>query len=523
MREIGFRRRAARFAATPLALALLAAAGPAAAQDTTATATPAPEDSAAPAVRLQASPLLPEDHWAVRAAARVEALGLAPDYFPPQRAVPRHVVARALEAAARNARGRGRLAELTAGWWERFRAEFPEARGVPATGLVRLGGFAAAGVQGVEGRLSPRHSPPEDALAYPLDPEPLPDRTVPFARLGLALAATPHFAAEVQPQATSRYVAVPQWDAVAGFGRVSLALGEEPVTYAWGRAGGFIFGDPRPLPRFEVQTTAPVRLPLRFLGSLSAHAFVSRLDEPRHPGKPWLWGMRVAVRPQRRFTLGLTRGSMFGGNVAPVTVNRLVKSFFGVLRQHFDNQILSADVRWRVPTETSVPLTLYGEWAADDGAGALHEQPAIMAGVTLPAVPGAPMLSLGAEYAHLAECCSHGSWYFHSEFGGEWARRGRPLGHPLGGGGHEARVYADADLPRGLTLSADAFVRDRGVDQPRTPGNLFAPFRSGSSHGASGALQWRIRPAAALQVKAAREQGSAWHEQSLQASLRYTF
>jgi hypothetical protein len=273
----------------------------------------------------------------------------------------------------------------------------------------------------------------------------------------------------------------------------------------------------------EVETTAPVRLPLRFLGSLSAHAFVSRLDEARHPGNPWLWGMRLAVRPQRRFTLAFTRGAMFGGNVAPVTPDRLLKSFFGVLRQNFDNQILSADVRWRVPTETLVPLVVYGEWAADDGAGAADEQPAVLGGVTVPAVPGAPMLSFGAEYAHIAECCSHGSWYFHSEFGGEWARRGRPLGHPLGGGGHEARLYADADLPRGLTLAADAFARERGVDAPRTPGNLFAPARSGASHGASGSLTWRLRPAAQLQVKAAREQGSAWHEQSLQASLRYLF
>ena len=508
---------------------LLVPAGRAAAQDTAAVSPPRPEipvpPPIEPIVEVHASPLLAEDHWAVRAANRAEALGLAPEYFPAQRAVPRHVVARALEDAARNAEGRPGLEALTAGWWARFRSEFPEAEGIPNAGLARLGGFAAAGAKGVEGRLSPRHSPPENAQAYPLAPEPLPDRTLAFARLDLAVGM-PNVAVELQPEVTSRAVTLPAWDATVGFGRVSLAAGEGPVTYGWERAGGVIFADPRPLPRVEVQTTAPVRLPLRWLGSLSAHAFVSRLDEPRHPGDPWLWGMRLALRPQRRFTLALTRGAMFGGNVSPVTADRLVKSFFGALRQHFDNQILSADVRWRVPTETLVPLTVYGEWAADDGAGAADEQPALLGGVTIPAVPGAPMLSVGAEYAHLAECCSHGSWYFHSEFGGEWARRGRPLGHPLGGGGHEARVYADADLPRGLTLSADGFVRERGVDQlenPSTPGNLFAPARSGASHGASAQLQWRLLPAAELRVQAAREQGSAWHEQSFQASLRYLF
>ncbi|HKP74956.1 MAG TPA: capsule assembly Wzi family protein [Longimicrobiaceae bacterium] len=523
---MGSRPRAALLAA-PLLIAL---SGRAAAQDTTAT-TPPPSAAIPvpppiePLVELQASPLLAEDHWAVRAANRAEALGLAPTYFPAQRAVPRHVVARALAEAAHNAEGRPGLEKLTAGWWARFRSEFPETEGIPNAGLVRLGGFAAAGVEGVEGRLSPRHSPPDDPEAYPLAPEPLPDRTLPFAAADLALAVAPHLAVELQPEVTSRAVAMPAWDAIVGFGRVSLAAGEGPVTYGWERAGGVIFADPRPMPRVEVQTTAPVRLPLRFLGSLSAHAFVSRLDEPRHPGDPWLWGMRLALRPQRRFTLALTRGAMFGGNVSPVTADRLVKSFFGALRQHFDNQILSADVRWRVPTETFMPLTAYLEWAADDGAGAADEQPAILGGFTIPAVPGAPMLSVGAEYAHVAECCSHGSWYIHSEFGGEWARRGRPLGHPLGGGGHEARVYADADLPGELTLSADAFARERGTDSfdPITPGNLFAPTRSGASHGASAQLQWRFLPAAELRARAAREQGSAWHEQSFQVSLRYLF
>ena len=98
-------------------------------------------------------------------------------------------------------------------------------------------------------------------------------------------------------------------------------------------------------------------------------------------------------------------------------------------------------MRWRVPSETLLPLTLYGEWGADDGAGAADEQPALLAGATVPAVPGAPMLSVGAEYANLAKCCSHGSWYFHSEFGGEWARE--PPSEGLGDHGNRFRARAD--------------------------------------------------------------------------------
>src|SRR5206468_3168191 len=73
---------------------------------------------------FRASPLLPFEHWAVRAARRAEAMGLT-RFFPAQRAVPRSQVARALADAARNAESPA-LRRLTAGWAARFVEEFPE-------------------------------------------------------------------------------------------------------------------------------------------------------------------------------------------------------------------------------------------------------------------------------------------------------------------------------------------------------------------------------------------------------------
>lgn len=507
-----------RRSAVPMLLAagaLLLAAAPGRAQDTVPARPPIE-----PYADYKASPLLPEDHWAVRAAARAEAMGFAPGYFPAQRGVPRHVVARALEEAAERAKG-GPMAGLAAAWWARFQNEFDEYVR-PAMGLNRLGGFAAGGVKGVEGRLSPRFALIHEGDA--LDPLPLPDRTLAYGELQLGAAIGEHLALVAQPTASTRSASVPRWEVVAGTGKVEVSAGAEPVTYGWGRVGGFIMADNRPLPRFEVQTTAPVGLPWGLPGTISGHLFVSRMNEARHADNTWFWGMRAGWRPHPRVTLGLTRAAMFGGDVAPVTVHRVVQSFFGVLRPHFDNQIVSLDLRWRVPTETWVPLLLYAESTADDGAGAWADQPAWLVGLSVPAVPGAPELSLGAEVATMAGCCDHGSWYIHSEFVGEWARKGEPIGHPLGGGGREGRFYADADLLGGtLNLSADAYLRKRNADQPTTPGNLFSPARAGSSHGGRGAVTWRFLPRAELRLRAEREQGSSWHEHSFQANLSYLF
>jgi hypothetical protein len=502
--------------------ALLLAAAPGRAQDSSVVSLVADKVPVEPSANYKASPLLPEDHWAVRAAARAEALGLAPGYFPAQRGVPRHVVARALRDAAQRAEGLGAMGTLADGWWMRFMAEFPEYRGASAGGITLLGGYAAGGVKGVEGRLSPRFGVVQEA--YPLDPQPLPDRTLAYGELQVGAAIGEHLALVAQPTASSRAAAVPRWEIVAGTGKVEVSAGAEPVTYGWGRGGGFIFADTRPVPRFEVQTTAPVGLPWGLPGTVSGHLFVSRLNEPRHADDPWFWGMRLGWRPHPRVTLGLSRGAMFGGDIAEVTVHRVVQSFFGVLRPHFDNQIVNLDLRWRVPSETWVPLLLYAESAADDGAGAWADQPAYLVGLSVPAVPGAPELSIGAEVATMAGCCDHGSWYIHSEFIGEWARKGEPIGHPLGGGGREGRLYADADLLSGtLSLSADAYLRKRNADQPTVPGNLFSPARAGSSRGGRGAVTWRFLPKAELRLRAEREQGSNWHEHSFQANLSYLF
>ncbi len=70
-----------------------------------------------------ASPLLPPDHWAVKAADRLEELGLVDRFMPAQRAVPLLAVRRALAEGEERARAvRPDLVSLVKAWRERFEA-----------------------------------------------------------------------------------------------------------------------------------------------------------------------------------------------------------------------------------------------------------------------------------------------------------------------------------------------------------------------------------------------------------------
>jgi hypothetical protein len=266
---------------------------------------------------------------------------------------------------------------------------------------------------------------------------------------------------------------------------------------------------------------------LRVFGGVTLHTFMSPVGGERHPDEPWLWGARLAFQPHRRLTFAVNRASIFGGETG-VTARRLAGMFVGVIRgTTFENQVLSLEGRWRLPTDALLPATAYLEWGADDGAGALHEMPARVGGILFPALPGLPEVSAGAEYARVEDlCCGHGPWYFNSTHPGNWARGTAPLGHPLGGQGWEAAAYARADLLASrLRMHVRGFARERsdaGLDT-LGGGNLYSPQRTGGSTGFAADAAYRFAPRAELRAAARREAGDGWSERAFEAAVSVFF
>lgn len=469
-----------------------------------------------------ASPLLPAEHWAARAAWRAEALGLAPGYFPAARSVPRAAVAAALDEAAARAPSGSPHAALATAWLERFREEFTEYRdgGGEAASLVRLGGTVAGGYGTWTGRLSPARGLRDSRVA----PVVVADEDGVRARAAGTGVVGRNLALHVEAVIGGGSATVPRWEAVAEAGGVALSVGRSEIGYGPAMGGGIVLSTAEPLGRVQVQTTRPFRLPL--LGRVTAHTFATRLDDGRHVERPWLWGARIAVRPHDRVTVGVNRASMFGGDSTRTTVRRIAGMLVGVLQDGFENQVVSVDGRWRLPTDPTLPATLYLEWGAEDAAGAWVDSPALSGGVLLPALPGAPWAALGAEATRFAPCCGHGAWYTHTGFRGNWASRDFLLGHPVGGAGTEVAVYARAEPPRlPLRLDARFFVRDRAAVTPGVSraGNLFA--QTGAGRGVGGELRADLRLTRRAELGAAfyRDATGEMRERRAEAELRYRF
>ncbi len=477
---------------------------------------------------VPASPPLPPDHWAVEAARRAEALGLADGYLPAQRSVPRAVAGAALRHAAYEAAG-SRWSGLAEGWATRFVEEFPEYAGrvTKAEGLRGLGSRLAVGYLDRSGALAPANGLAERQIP----PVPLPDEDGAIFDGVVALAWSSGFAAVAEPRVGPGDEGIVRWDVTAALGRLGVSVGEEPIGYGYGRGGGIVLSGV-PARRIEAQTLQPFEWPgiLKLLGPTSLHTFIAAISEERHPGDPYLWGMRIAIQPHPRLTLSLNRAAILGGDsvATPFTARNFGRMLVGYRAGDLSNQVASAEARYRLPTDGVLPLTLYGEWGTEDSAGAYHDVPGTLVGVYLPGLPFLPSASLGSEYTRFATfCCGNPPWYFSGDHPGGWVLSDQPLGHPLGGEGWEGLVYGSADLAEATwRLDGRAYVRERGregFDTFLRGGNLFAPDRAGRSVGVGGRALWRASPASEVTLGYEREEGDGWHEQRLVAAVAVLF
>lgn len=466
------------------------------------------------------SPLLPSDHWSLAALTRAEALGLLPpEYLPAQRAVPRAVVSQAFRAAV--GRASGPDAELVRRWVERFEDEFPEASDAAGRPVNRLGLTAGW----ADGSVPPTTSGGEGSpVLVPLD-----TGSGLRAAADLTIYAAASFAFDARVLVQQGGPELPTWNAVLGLGAWDLSVGRSSPGFGFGTGGGVTLSGSQAADMLQLQTRSSVRLPGKLAGAgpVAFQFFLGRLHGEAHVGDPHVWGMSGYWEPHPRFTLGLHRAAIFGSSEIepPTTAKTLGRMLIGITSDGYDNQIVSGSGRYRLPTDRVLPLTAYLEWGADDTAGALVDAPGFVLGALAPAIPGLQPIGLGGEYAYFGVLCNDCRriaeplhWYSHFKHTGGWTAGGAPLGHPLGGNGTEARIYAQADL-----LSGRVQARLAGFHRDRTTGNLFNPTLAGTSRGYDAVADAWLWSRTNLRFSVDGEHGDGWMIRNLTASLSYRF
>ena len=474
------------------------------------------------------SGFLPPNHWAADAARRLEALGATAGLDFGGRAIGIDELALVLhELSSGERRASPKVVELARSYALRLAEEYPrvgeflpkfERRRVRVIGASIVGGFLER--DGAVSTGSGYADTPGDPPPVP----PVPRRD--YSRLVGGGAATVALLSFVGVHADA-IAGADQWQLREAYGigswrKLGAWAGRRAIGYGYGDGGGIVLSGEVPFDGAGVFLTAPVVLPwiLRYVGPVRFESFLSRVHGVPSAPHPWFWSARGTVAPHPRLTLAANRGAMFGGNQR---INGLAL-FQLLVGRHadgsaFENQVVSVEARYNLPLR-AMPATLYVEWGFEDSAGAWRDEPGVLAGVFVPAVPGAPTVSLGVESVAIFEsCCGNPRWYRHWLFSQGWTERGVPLGHPLGGRGTEWRLYAHGDLlDARLRLRGAALYRERGVE------NLYYPVRDGRSVGGTARAELRARSRADLVGAGSFETGrGGWRESSAMLGMRLLF
>jgi hypothetical protein len=363
-------------------------------------------------------------------------------------------------------------------------------------------------------------------------PEPIADLDDAELDVRVWALAGRHAAAELGVGRQDERWRVGSWEVTAAASALGGWVGERAPRFGPGAGGGLVFDGRASFTGGGIALTSPVRAPwvFRHRGRLRAEAFLSRIDSSAATRHPWVFGSHFSVSPHPRLLIGATQAFMFSGDGLPPFTWRNFKEMFlthGIKTagREFENGIASVEARWRPPVP-GLPAVLYVEWGTDDNHSAWFEFPAVVAGVSLPALPRIPALSVGLERTSFSAPCTgcggcaceyYATWYRHCVFMDGWTLDRQPIGHPLGGDGTEWLVYGRYDdSGRRIRLDARTFVRDRGRF------NLYAPTRAGRSTGAALGVEYRAGHGVDVTLDASAEYGArSWRTSSFSAGVRW--
>jgi hypothetical protein len=218
---------------------------------------------------------------------------------------------------------------------------------------------------------------------------------------------------------------------------VDVVAGRESQWWGPGYHGALLLSNnAKPLLLAMITNPEPVILPgvLRNLGLFRFSFFVSRLEEERDDvSEPYLWGMRLNLKPSPYVEIGLHRTAMLGGKGKDDSLSVWLKSFVGGEESPSEpvDQLAGLDLKLTFPFEAQ-PVQIYAEAAGEDEAGGLPSRWAYIAGVYLPRVLSLENLSLRGEYANNHVSGYPNYWYRHHIYTDGYTYKNRIIGHHMG-------------------------------------------------------------------------------------------
>jgi len=264
-------------------------------------------------------------------------------------------------------------------------------------GMNSFGGFsvyATAGRFAVYVRGEYQHAPSVPAYSLPVR------QAIATMDENAVLPPTP-VASTNQFQLLDTYVA-------ANVANWNLAFGRQSLWWGPGDGGALLFSDnAEPIYMFRASRIAPFRLPgpFHWLGPMKWDVFYGKLSGNQYPPRPMIHGEKISFKPTPNLEFGFSRTVELGGVGRPLTIGRILRSYFSVTSSNNETPATDPgkrtggfDFNYRLPFLRNW-LTLYADSLSDDDPSPLAapRRAGISPGFYLAKVPGISKLDLRVE------------------------------------------------------------------------------------------------------------------------------
>ena len=187
-----------------------------------------------------------------------------------------------------------------------------------------------------------------------------------------------------------------------------VSYGQESEWWSPNESGPLLFSDNAfPVRMFHINRVSPFHLPglFKFLGPMRWDAFFGTLQGHQTSPGPFFHGEKISFRPTRNLEFGFSRTVILGGAGFPLTIERLLHSYFSVTSSRNETAATDPgkrtggfDFTYRVPFLRNW-LTIYTDSLADDDPSPLAapRRAGINPGLYLSHFPGLTKLDLRVE------------------------------------------------------------------------------------------------------------------------------
>lgn len=269
----------------------------------------------------------------------------------------------------------------------------------------------------------------------------------------------------------------------AKVGDWNLSFGKQSLWWGPNYGGELMFSDnAEPIYMFRANPIEPITLPwiFRYLGPMKLDLFMGKLSGHEFPPRPLVHGEKISFIPLPGLELGFSRTTVFAGVGSPLTMRRLLRTYFSVGdKLASDNQDNPGDrrggfsVSYRVPLPRD-PFIIYADSLVDDDPSPLAapRRAAMNPGIYFPRIPALPKFDFRAEavYTDVPTSRSHGGRfiYFDSGYHDSYTNKKYLLGSWIGREGQGIQAWTTYWM--GARNSVQFGYRHSKVDGDFIPG-----------------------------------------------------